>query len=92
MEAIELKKLQVSFFNVINNLEMEHSYYFCLHSVQNGSDRMESIYDHFKIDQETLEFNFKLNSDLPVAIREIIWKTHQQIFFGTGTSDSAICE
>lgn len=83
MEAAELQKLHVSFFNVINNLEMEYSYYFCLHSVQKGLDKIESIYDHFKLDLETLEVDFCVNSDLPAAIREIICNTHQQIFFGT---------
>lgn len=82
MEAIDLQKLHLSFFSVINNLEMEYSFYFCLSSVQKGLDHIESIYDHFKLDQETLEFNFKLNSDLPDAIRQVILNTHQQIFFG----------
>jgi hypothetical protein len=80
MDALELQRLRVSFFSIINNVEMEYSYYFCLHSIQKGLDRIESIYDHFRLDQETLEFHFKLDSDLPLAIREIIWDTHQQIF------------
>lgn len=82
METIELQSLRVSFFRVINNLEMEYSYYFCLNSIQKGLDHIESIYDHFKLDHETLECHFKLNSDLPDTIREIIWNAHQQIFFG----------
>ena len=84
MEAVELQKLHVSFFTVINNLEMEYSYYFCLQSVQKGLDQMESIYDHFKLDLETLEVDFSVHSDLPVAIKDIIRNTHQQIFFGEG--------
>lgn len=83
MEAIDLQKLQLSFFSVINNLEMEYSYYFCLSSIEKGLDHVESIYDHFRLDQDTFEFNFKLNSDLPDALREVIRDTHQQIFFGT---------
>jgi|GEM_PF-1588494 len=82
MEALELQKLNISFFSVINNLEMEYSYYFCLQSIQKGLDHVESIYDHFKLDQETLEVKFKLNSDLPAAIRETIRDAHQRIFFG----------
>jgi hypothetical protein len=81
MDAIELQKLRVSFFSIINNVEMEHSYYFCLHSIQKGKDHIESIYDHFKLDQETSEFYFRLDSDLPAAIKEIVWNTYQQIFF-----------
>jgi hypothetical protein len=83
MDAIELQKLRVSFFSIINNVEMEHSYYFCLHSIEKGMDHIESIYDHFKLDQETSEFYFRLDSDLPAAIKEIVWNTYQQIFFDT---------
>jgi hypothetical protein len=81
MDAIELQKLRVSFFSIINNVEMEHSYYFCLHSIEKGMDHIESIYDHFKLDQATSEFYFRLDSDLPAAIKEIVWNTYQQIFF-----------
>jgi hypothetical protein len=84
MEAVELQKLNVSFFTVINNLEMEYSYYFCLQSIQKGLDHIESIYDHFKLNLDTLEVDFSVNSDLPAAIKDIIRNTHQQIFFGEG--------
>jgi hypothetical protein len=86
MEAVELQKLNVSFFTVINNLEMEYSYYFCLQSIQKGLDHIESIYDHFKLNLDTLEVDFSVNSDLPAAIKDIIRNTHQQIFFGEGAT------
>ncbi|HEY0177054.1 MAG TPA: hypothetical protein VGC08_11795 [Pedobacter sp.] len=86
MEADELKKLRELFHITINNVEMEYSFYFCLNSIQKGLSRIESIYDHFKLDQETLEFRFKLDSDLPAELKEIISNTYHRIFLEEKTS------
>ena len=81
MEAAELKRSRELFLSTINNVEMEYSYYFCLNSIQKGLSEIESIYDHFRLDHETMEFCFKPDSDLPFAIREIINDTYQKIYF-----------
>lgn len=80
MEAAEQKKSRELFFSAINKVEMEYSFYFCLNSIQKGLSQIESIYDHFKLDQDTMEFCFKTNSDLPFAIKEIISTTYHKIF------------
>ncbi len=83
MEPAELKKLEQLFYNMINKVEKEYQLYFGLRSIQKKLDGVESIYDHFNLNGETLEFCFQKESDLPQEIRDNITLAYQEIFLAT---------
>jgi hypothetical protein len=78
---METADQQEMFYNAINELERDYQLYFGLKSIQKGLNHIESIYDHFKLDQETNELYFLTDSDLPDEIREDIKKTYNAFFF-----------
>jgi len=80
MEPTELKKLEELFYSMINKVEKEYQLYFGLKSIQKKLNTIESIYDHFNLNKETLEFRFRKESDLPQEIRTLIIEVYQQVF------------
>jgi len=80
MEATDQQNLRELFYSTINKIELDYSLYFGLKSIQKGLSHIESIYDHFKLDVETLEFGFKLESDLPEEIRSSVCHAYEDVF------------
>lgn len=80
MKVADLEKQQELFYNLINQVEIDYHLYFGLKSIQKRLAHIESIYDHFKLDPETFELYFNGDSDLPEEIKDIILRTHKEIF------------
>lgn len=80
MDTVNVQTLQQSFFEMINELEMDYHLYFGLKSIQKGLLKAERIYDHFKLNKETLDISFTVHSDLPQEIREKILHTYHIVF------------
>lgn len=83
MEPAEFKKLEELFYHMINKVEQEYYLYFGLRSIQKKSSCIESIYDHFTLNEETQVFSFQKGSDLPQEIRDTITHAYQQVFIAT---------
>lgn len=80
MDTVNVQTQQKSFFEMINELEMDYHLYFGLKSIQKGLLKAERIYDHFKLNMETLDLSFSVHSDLPQEIRERILYTYHTVF------------
>lgn len=78
---METADQQEMFYNAINELERDYQLYFGLKSIQKGLNHIESIYDHFKLDQDTNELYFMDNTDLPDEIKAQITKSYNEFFF-----------
>jgi len=78
MGAADQQKI---FFSAVNEVEKDYQLYFGLKSIQKGLDKIESIYDHFRFEEETREIYFTDSSDLPEEIRVLILKAYREIFF-----------